>query len=226
MTPEEIELRTRLEEIKAKEVRAYKRATLYTLIPVLAGAIVFGIFVWQTIQLEHRKEDLTREYKTLESETNALKLNKEQATKELEQLNQELDKSNQALDQARQAMSDAKTQLEQGKRPENVVKELDTTLRTIEKVAGKGQDVVIGGYDSLAGAQAQARRAQRAGYAKVVIYLRQNSYRTVIRFSSEAEAKAKYPDIRDQLSSSAYLRDVDKWCQNPQQQNGFIQCSN
>ncbi|HEX8746473.1 MAG TPA: NlpC/P60 family protein [Pyrinomonadaceae bacterium] len=75
MEPEEKEIEKRLSELKTEEVRAYKRAMLYTLIPVLVGLIVLGLSAWGVVKLERSKataikqaEEARRDIEILETQ--------------------------------------------------------------------------------------------------------------------------------------------------------------
>jgi hypothetical protein len=174
---------------------------------------VFALLAWQAVKLDHRKNDAIRE-------TNEAIKQLEELQSSAENLRANLAELLKAREATIQALGVARTSLRGN---DNAVRELNTALRTIETVGG-GQWVVIGGDKSLAEAQVKVQKAQKLGYANIAIYLRQNSYRTVIQFSSEPEAKAELSKIHTLLSADAYLRDLHKWCPHQQERGGYFSC--
>src|SRR5205807_2659739 len=69
-----------------QEVRAYKRATLYTLIPILIGLIVFVFSAWGALRLERSKRAALEQAAIANSEVVGLKIVK----KELEAQNKHI----------------------------------------------------------------------------------------------------------------------------------------
>jgi hypothetical protein len=211
MNPEAKEFTERLQVLKAEESRAYKRAILYTLIPIFVGLMVVGFLAWEAVKLERRREVAIKETARAQSDLNDAKA--------------KLAGTTEALKEAKDTLNKTKKQLE-GKGDQHAVVELNKALTTIDTI-GSGRWVVISGDsgdNALARAQRHVQEAQKLGYPNVAIYLRQNSYRTVIEFKTEAEAKASLADIHARLSPDAYLRDLTKWCSHPTEQNGYFQC--
>ncbi|MFL6227730.1 MAG: hypothetical protein ACJ741_03010 [Pyrinomonadaceae bacterium] len=119
---------------------------------------------------------------------------------------------------------------------QQVSKQLD---QEIKKATERAQEagtwgIVIGHDDSLASAQDELKRAERLGFT-CAIYKKagRNWYITVAQahagenaFTSESDAQAANYTIRGQLRDSAYTVSLKNWCQNPQQLEGYTQCSN
>jgi len=204
------ELQKALEEIREKELRTRKRVKLYTVIPVLVAAFVFAVLAWQAIRLERRKNATAIELEELQSSTDNARAHLMETTR--------------ALDEAKQALETVRASLSETNGVQKAVQELNSALRTTD-AAGAGRWILISGDKSLAEAQFEAQRAQKLGYAITGIYFRQNSYRTLIEFPTEADARAALPGIRARLSPDAYLRDVTKWCLHPQQREGYFSCA-
>ena len=94
--------------------------------------------------------------------------------------------------------------------------------------------IVVGHDDSLASAQDELKRAERLGFTGA-IYKKGGrlGFITVAlahvgedAFNSETDAQAANYTIRGQIRDSAYTVGLKNWCQQPQPQDGFTQCSN
>lgn len=217
MKAEESDFKDALEAIKVKELRSIKRATIFTVIPIVVGLVVFAFLAWQTVQLEVRKNNAIEE-------TDKTRKEKEQLESSAKNARENLAETEKALDKANQALIVAKSKLTESKRNETAVRQVNTALNTVDAV-GVGRWAVISGDKSLADAQDEVQKAQKLGYAHVKIYLRQNSYRTLVEFPTEADARAALSGIRARLSADAYLRDVDKWCTRQQERGGYFSCA-
>lgn len=217
------ELHSLLTEAAARERQALKRATVYTAIPVLIGLLLVGFSVYQVVKLNQSKEALTKEL-------NDLKVRRDAATKELEKINAELkeraQQAEQTLAKKSEALAKAEPILQQASEGKAVTKEeAERSLAVIQKASGS-RWVVVSGDTALDAAQFEVKRANKNGYPNDSIYLRQNSYRTVIEFPNEATAQEKLPDIRSKLNQGAYLINLEQWCPNAQQRDGYFQCPN
>lgn len=217
------ELHSLLTEAAARERQALKRATLYTAIPVLIGLLLVGFSVYQVVKLNQSKEELTKEL-------NALKVRRDAATKELEKINAELkeraQQAEQTLAKKSEALAKAEPILKQASEGKAVTKEeAERSLAVIQKASGS-RWIVSGSDPALDAAQYEAKRAERLGYAKDAIYLRQNFYRTVIEFPDDMTAQENLPKIRASLNQGAYLINLEQWCPNAQQRDGYFQCPN
>lgn len=219
----DVELHSLLSEAAARERQALKRATLYTAIPVLIGLLLVGFSVYQVIKLNQSKEALTKELGDLQKQ-------KEAATKDLERINAELkeraQEAEQSLAKKSEALAKAKPILKQAIEGKTVPKEeAQRSLAIIQKASGS-RWVVVSGDAALVAAQFEVKIANKIGYPDGAVYLRQNSYRTVIEFPDEATAQEKLPDIRSKRYQGAYLINLEQWCPRPQQRDGYFQCPN
>jgi len=205
-TPKDAELRELLAEAARRDRLAFRRAAIYTAIPVLTGLFLIGFAAYQLYALDRQVE---LKAKALETEKQAV------------------DEKLQALSQIQKQLEDAKRDLtEKGAQNDTAIKAVDMSLQEIQRASG-ARWVIIGADKALEGAQSRAEKAKSLGYndRPISIYLQQSFYRTVIEFSSEEEARDKLQDIRDRLSSDAYARYLPKWCPNPQARDGYFQCS-
>lgn len=89
-----------------------------------------------------------------------------------------------------------------------------TELATAVNGTG-GFAVIFGGDTSESSARSELVRAAKFGEA--VIYKRQGSYRSAIRFKTQADAAAVLPAIRrlSPYTAGAYVVDLNKWCPRP-----------
>src|SRR6266404_6476216 len=197
MKVEEKDIAKQLAALKAEEVRAYKRAMFYTLIPVLVGLVVLGLSAWGILTLKQEAKHAREAKADLEASARNAEAH--------------LEETKRALEEAKGNLILARNTLAKVPGKEGVVSDLNTTL-TILGAVDAGQWVVISGDDSLEQAQLEAQKARKLGYKDVAIYLRQKSYRTLIRFSTPNDALQNLPAIRKGLSPDAYLRDLNKWC--------------
>src|ERR1700720_2077197 len=156
MEIDEKDIAKQLAALKAQEIKAYKRATLYTLIPVLVGLIVLGISAWGAVRLERHKTDAIKQA--------------EEARKETEQLERSTDNARAHLAETQKALAEAKAALNMAeeklmgvKGNEKVVSDLNQTLKAIDTV-GSGRWVVISGDNKLDKAKLAAERARSLGY--------------------------------------------------------------
>lgn len=85
---------------------------------------------------------------------------------------------------------------------------------------------VIGGDGTIEAAQSRVQKAKELNYPEVIIYKKKNSYRTVIKFPSKQEADSKIGEIQAKLNKGAYVVNLDRWCLNPVDKNGFYDCQN
>lgn len=217
-SPETAELESRLRAATERERRAYKRATLYTVIPVLCGLLFLGFSFYQFKRLERSKAALATEADALRGSVETLKA-EEGALK-------------QRVGEYRQLLAEAERSLERIQEKQgDPVQEAEKTLTAIRAAGGGGRWVVISGDRNLPEAQYEEQLAgKKYGAENVAIYLRQNSYRTVIAFRDEAEARAKLSEVRsfdprNRRWQDAYLRDLSAWCPNPQPRGGYFECS-
>jgi len=87
--------------------------------------------------------------------------------------------------------------------------------------------IVISGDKKLdPDAKDEVAKATNAGFSNVKIYDRQNWLRTVVEFSSFADAQAALPQLRAIPNhASAYLVNMAKWCPTRKDAgNGILQC--
>lgn len=217
-SPETAELESRLRAAAERERRAYKRATLYTVIPVLGGLLFLGFSFYQFKQLERRKDALAAEAETLRGRVESLKA-------EEGALNERLDKTRRTLAVAEAGLE----KISEGQ--VDPKQEAEKTLTVVRAAGSSGRWAVISGDRSLPEAQYEEQLAGRKyGAENVAIYLRQNSYRTVIAFRDEAEARVKLSEVRsfdprNRRWQDAYLRDLSAWCPNPQPRGDYFECS-
>lgn len=94
--------------------------------------------------------------------------------------------------------------------------------------------VVIGHDDSAAAANDEVNNAKRGGFTAVV-YKKGNWFITVVLgrlgqgrggFASEDDAKTANFEISRAIREGTYVVALKKWCENPQQQQDAVQCSN
>lgn len=166
-----------------------------------------------------------------------LKARRAAPREQIERDGDELVETQRAVEQARAALTQAKQEIESQRRelkttqPQRETRETDATigkvqasLEALEKVSGYRR-VVISADRTLGEAAHEQRRARGAGHPNAAVYLRDNSYRTVIEFPTEAEARAALPAIRPRLSNDAYRRDVEARCPAPQNMGEYFQCA-
>lgn len=235
----DIELRELLREAALRERQSLKRATLYTAIPVLIGLVVIGISIYQIVRLESSKKALSGEISALQDSQKALIAERDSisaelkdlqerrtsVSDELKELESKLANTKERASEAEKVLAESTAALEnisQGKG--NAQEQAQVALRNVQIATG-GRWIVIGADKTLEGAQFEARRAKKLGFASVGIYLRDNLYRTSIELPTEAEAKARLPEVRKRLNEGAYLRDLTQWCPNPQDRKTFFQCA-
>jgi len=86
--------------------------------------------------------------------------------------------------------------------------------------------IVFGGDVSLDAAQDEVKRLQRAGLGEgsVMVFLRDKSYRTVVRYPSREVAEQDLGRLRG-LRDSAYLVNLDRWCTSMEEKDGFTVCN-
>lgn len=83
-------------------------------------------------------------------------------------------------------------------------------------VAISGPWVVVMGADKeLASAEDELNRASNAGFASAKILRRGDWYRTVVPFTTRAEASSALEQITD-LRAGSYIRHLDTWCPQPE----------
>lgn len=236
--PEDVELEAILSRAAADERHAYKRAIIYTLIPAIIGLLFIGFSTYQFIstsrqvkKLEQSKQaltvqrdDLARERDHVSSELEDLKSRTANVRAELDELTIKLNDAKDTLRKTQEALDIATKGLEQASEGQGNPEQAQSALRSINTIVG-GRWIVVGADRTLEEAQFEANKARRAGY-NPAIYLRQNSYRTVIEFPSDEEAKASLKAVRARLNDTAYLRDLSSWCPNPAQQSGYFRCAN
>lgn len=94
--------------------------------------------------------------------------------------------------------------------------------------------IVIGHDDSAADANDEVERAKKEGFAAKV-YKKRNWFITVAvgrvgqeqtGFASEGDANTANFEISRAIREGTYVVPLKKWCESPQQQQGFAQCSN
>lgn len=241
MDTEETDIKRRLEEqfteIKAKDKEARKRAVFYTVIPLVVGLMVFGFFTWQTNRalekLEKAKSDLGQIEGELEKEKKALDVAKNKLVSAKIELEEEGCNKASLEERINDTLSGIETENTPVPTPSIAKTATPPPTKTITPtptrapvITSRGSWVIISGDGNLAEARYELNKAERTGYTNSAIYFKQNSYRTIIKFSSDSEARAKLADIRARLSADAYLRDPSRWCPAPQQQSGYFQCSN
>lgn len=235
----DIQLRELLAETARRERQSLKRATLFTAIPVLIGLGVIAISIYQIVQLESSKKTLSAEVTKLEdshkalmterdsisAELKDLQSRKTNVSEELKELESKLENAKERAREAEKALGESTETLEnisQGKG--NAQEQAQVALQNVQITSG-GRWIVIGADKKLEGAQVEVQKAKKLGFANVAIYLRDNLYRTSIELPTEAEAKARLPEVRKRLNDGAYLRDLNQWCPKPQDRKTFFQCS-
>jgi hypothetical protein len=111
--------------------------------------------------------------------------------------------------------------------------------KVIEDAAARANEtgtwgIVIGHDDSAAAANDEVKHAMKEGFAATV-YKKRNSFVTVAvgrigqeqtGFASEDDAKTANFEISRAIREGTYVVPLKKWCENPQQQQSFVQCSN
>jgi DNA repair exonuclease SbcCD ATPase subunit len=244
---QDTELRGLLFDQAAKERRAFRRATLYMVIPVLIGLLLIGISAFQLIRLERDKTRLSEGNALLRTDNEGLKKDKDgllknkeallaqireledrktTTTGELETRLALLRETEDRLRQVEQALAEAERTLQNiSERKGDAVQEAQLALRNVKAATG-GRWVVVGADRTLKAAQERAQKVARLGFPGVSIYSRQRAFRTVVEFSDENEARAKLPAIRERLGEAAYQRDPAQWCPNAQKQGDYFKCSN
>jgi len=84
--------------------------------------------------------------------------------------------------------------------------------------------VVYGGDRTLADARHETGPvASKLGLTGATIYLRQGSYRSVVTSSDRLQA-AQLLKKAQERRADAYLVDMASWCQDPAQQDGYLEC--
>jgi acyl-CoA synthetase (AMP-forming)/AMP-acid ligase II len=120
--------------------------------------------------------------------------------------------------------------------PQEVAKQFDQEIKKANERAREAGTwgIVVGHDDSLESARDELKREESLGFTGA-IYKKggRNGFITVAlahvgesAFNDESDAQAANYTIRGQIRDSAYTVSLKNWCQNPQQQDGFIQCSN
>lgn len=94
-----------------------------------------------------------------------------------------------------------------------VLNQADKALKDIDLASKEAWGVVIGGDKDLPAAQHEAKNAEGKGL-KAEIFLRQNVYRTVIRFPNKERAQANLAEVREKTRQDAYLVNINTWCPN------------
>ncbi len=227
-------LKEKFAEIKAKETKSANRAMLYTIIPIFVGLTVFGFLMWGVINLEARKDIATKQLENVNSQLN--------------EKTSELAEKTKLLDNTTSKLQNIKIELQQPNvSKESIIESLDGTIKNIKTAntnsitptptktitpiptiaEGKERWIVISDDgNKLDEAKYEATKANKLGYSKVTVYLRQNAYRTVIEFPSETEAKANLSKLNTLLKTQPQLLNLNKWCPNPKQQKDYFLCSN
>jgi hypothetical protein len=104
---------------------------------------------------------------------------------------------------------------------------------TISKEVGTW-GVVIGHDDSADAAAAEVNHAKEVGFAAAV-YKKRSWFITVAQgrigqeqggFANEDDANRANFEISRAIREGTYVVPLKKWCQNPQPQQGYVQCSN
>ena len=94
--------------------------------------------------------------------------------------------------------------------------------------------IVIGHDDSLSAANDEVGKASSQSFTAAV-YKKRNWFITVAQgrvgqgqtgFESEDDANRANFAISRAIREGTYVVPLKKWCENPQQQQGFVQCSN
>jgi len=85
--------------------------------------------------------------------------------------------------------------------------------------------VVWSGDSTLSGANYQVNTiAKQLGIADAAVYFRQGSYRSVARVASKQAADQLLPTAQKRRSD-AYIVNLSRWCANPVEKTGFIECA-
>jgi hypothetical protein len=242
MIPEEKTIEQHLEEIKAKKVKGGKRVILFTTIPIVVCLIVLGFSAWGAVEFEWRKDkaiqelaDTEQKKKDAESDLiiakesfNSFKASVEEFKTSLEEskncndketLIKEIDNIEKPVSQE----SPTPKESEKTNKDRNTDKKTPVETNIPKKYTGGRTWIVVSGDKPFDQAKFEVQRVQNLGYKNVAIYLQGNFYRTIIDFSSETEARAKFPEIL-RVYSDAYLRYPNKWCPDPKKLDGYFQC--
>jgi len=161
----------------------------------------------------------------------------------IESLQQQLKQSNDALAAATAAVPAGELrekiqQVEQSGRDvaaatadarQMVVAAIDANALLVEKAqaglpADGGWAVVFGSDRTPQAAQDEIRRAAKAGIADAGIYLR-NGYYASISVVATRELAAQQLQIAKGFRADAYVTRFARWCANPVQREGYIECA-
>ncbi|RDJ23363.1 hypothetical protein DWF00_22300 [Bosea caraganae] len=109
---------------------------------------------------------------------------------------------------------------------EMTARPLDSPAAPSAPAAGDDFIIVFGGDASLAAAQDEIARARRAGIGSAVVYLRDDSYRSIAVFA-DAQAQAAALPVLQSLSPwsrDAYRTRLSAWCPVRRVDEGFTRC--
>lgn len=227
------ELEKLLSQAATSERRAFKRATAYTIIPVLIGLVLVGLSAYQLNKLDERKKAKEREIAEKEKEIEVMKTEAVRVQQEASDASAQVAQAKLALDEIQQKLVEAKESSNPTKEIDaalQLVKDTDESLQTVQtvqtvKTADNLRWIIISTDRTLEEAEFEVRKARKLGYENVSIYFRQNSYRVVIELPTGSEARERLPDIRARLRNDAYRRALDQWCPTPQKRDGYFQCA-
>jgi hypothetical protein len=105
-----------------------------------------------------------------------------------------------------------------------------TLGQTIDQAKELGEQVGdwairIGSDEELEGAQFEVQRAEEQGYT-AVIYLQGAWYITTVGpFSTQTDAERENITIRSTIREGASVINLNSWCPQKEQKNGYIECS-
>ena len=113
--------------------------------------------------------------------------------------------------------------------PENKIKNI--TINDIPQISSTPAvatttsrwGIVFGGDKSPGEAQDEVAKAVNAHLGSVGIYLRQNSYRTVVIFDSRADADRMLSPAKS-IKTDAYLVNMSSWCPETIDRGAYKEC--
>ena len=98
---------------------------------------------------------------------------------------------------------------------EEVINRGPASVITIDPNSSLFWMIIAGGDKNLEGAQFEKQKAKKAGFEKVDIWLKGNSYRTVIgSYNSYQSAVEALFVVRERINKTAYLVRNTSWCQD------------
>ena len=249
MQLEEKNLRDLLSGEAAKEKRAYKRASLLTVIAAVVGLVWLAFSASNVYRLQRKSSDLSRQIGEQTTKLSELQSNINSAHNELGETMHQLEVANEALKGIKKHLEtiaagtkDPKAQAKEALRiATNATKTVNGGVKNVKSVpqasetsppanpsTRSGWVIVVGGDKDLDAAKTRSRRVQSLGYDHTLICQRQGFWRTLAIFPSKALADANLSKIGASFKEEKpYTRELNKWCLNLMEpESGICKCQN